>query len=177
MFELQLTPEEAELAHLLFTNGSQLPTAWTDEISSSQERLFKLLAGRNAIPDQRRRWFFEPALNIGGYGKSRKQVFESNRTVGNDILRHPLFHAYLHYFIFGPHLPLPLMTTYAGFVESLMKPISSGDVEPLRAEARRLFRGFNCDHSCVVEFHKLALELGLDEHKARSIYDAVRSIR
>lgn len=47
--------------------------------------LAESLLERKAIPEVRLAYFTDPEMNVGGYGKSRKQVFEKNGTSGRDI--------------------------------------------------------------------------------------------
>lgn len=177
MFSISLTPEEQITAGTLFYLWPNHPRDWTKDVESQQMGLFNSLVNRNAIPEHRRNWFHEPSFFIGGRGKSRKQLFEKNGTVGKEILRHPHFYRYLHYFIFGPNLPEGLMAGYERFVHQLMKPLTSGDVEPLRKEIRRLMRSYDLDRSSSEEIYKLALELDLGRWNAESVYRAAGDVR
>lgn len=166
--------------------------AWLDKISFDEMEnhdvlstscdaaapLARSLLARRAIPKVRVRYFFDPKLNIGGHGKSRKQVFEANGTSGDAILSHGNFLKYLKYFIFGPDLP---DTTIDKFIKILVDDLgSSGEVlEQLRrfvrAETRRLRSERPQDFA--EEFFKLALESGLDVGLAGSIRDAARTAK
>ena len=130
--------------------------AHLDKMAELAESLFK----RNAIPRVRLAYFTEPEMNVGGHGRSRKQVFEKNGTSGPAIFRHPHFMAYLRYFICGPDLPL-------GTIEGFCKIIdddagTSGMIlDQIRTYVRKEVRGkgLNPRHAAE-EFFKLACEIG-----------------
>lgn len=138
--------------------------------------LANLLLTREAIPDIRIRFFTDPEFNIGTE-KSRLQVFESDGVTGYTIFRDPRFLDHLHYFIYGPNLPDQVMAEFCNLAYPY-EYISGGDVEDLRELARSLTREHNLiprDAAC--EFFKLALECKMDVYSARSIRDAVHTIK
>jgi hypothetical protein len=166
--------------------------AWLDKISFGEAEnhdvlrtscdaaapLARSLLARGAIPEVRIRYFCDPKLNIGGHGKSRKQVFEANGTSGEAILRDGNFLKYLKYFLFGPDLPDPTINEFIKIVEDDLG--SSGEVREqlrrfVRAETRRLPSQRAQDFA--EEFFKLALESGLDLSLAVSIRDAARTTK
>ena len=130
------------------------------------------ILSRKAVPEIRRRYFTDPDLNIG-LKKSRKEVFEANGTKGEAILRHPHFLPYLEYFIYGPQLPDKVIGEFWHLASGL-------DVEQneLRKLARNMTRQFelNSREACE-EFFKLALECGMSVDGARSVRDAVKTVR
>jgi hypothetical protein len=135
------------------------------------------LVQRKAIPELRLKWFTDPVHNIGGHGSSRQQVFESNGTRGQDILRHPHFLKYLRYFIYGPNLPAAVVEAFEKKVADC-DPVTSGDILPLGNLAKQQAHSHGLDPGrAAEEFYKLALECGLDAGEARSIRDAVKTIR
>lgn len=139
--------------------------------------LMKSLISRGAIPKIRVRWFVDSDYNIGGRGKSRKQVFERNGTRGESIFRHPHFLKYLRYFIYGPDLPASVIQDFEGKVVSCGR-VSPSDVIPLANYARQQARAFGLDPSVAAEeFFKLALECGLDASDAGSIRSTVKRLR
>ena len=146
-------------------------------VCSAAADLTESLIRREAIPEIRRRYISDPALNIGSK-RSRLQGFEQNGCKGREIIAHPNFLKYLRYFVFGPDLSERAID---GFRQILIEDAgTSGMVLDelcrfARAEARRLNRDNR--RRAVEEFFKLALECGIDEGMARSIRDAVRSVR
>jgi hypothetical protein len=135
------------------------------------------LLERKAIPKVRRRWFIDPSYNIGGHGASRRDIFERNGTRGEDILRHPPFLKYLHYFIYGPDLPAPVIQ---GFEEEIARcgRVSSSDIIPLGNYAKQQARAHELEPGAAAEeFFKLAVECGLDASDAASIRRAVKRSR
>src|SRR5262249_12951391 len=140
-------------------------------------KLAKSLLSRSGIPKARVRYFTAPDLNIGSHGKSRKEVFETNGTHGEDILRHAHFLPHLRYFIYGPDLPA---SSIKGFCQILNEDAgTSGMVldqlnKFVRAEVRRERL---TPSDAAEEFFKLSHELGLDEHLCRMVRDAALNTR
>jgi hypothetical protein len=138
--------------------------------------LAKSILSRRAVPEIRLRYFTDAEFNIGSK-KSRKAIFESKGTIGENILNHGHFLPYLRYFIFGPNLPQQAIASFCAQAYS-SGYVSGGDVEALRKEARTLTRHHNLvPKDASEEFFKLALECGMEVSYARSIRDAVRAIR
>src|SRR5437773_7602245 len=102
--KIDLIPEESALLSRITFDFSGNHDALRASCAAAG-LLAKSLLARNAIPEARLRYFTDPELNIGSR-KSRKQVFESNGTVGEAIYSHGNFLKYLRYFIFGPALPV-----------------------------------------------------------------------
>ena len=172
---ISLTPTEQELINQIAFDDHYSH----EKLESSCEAASKLarsLLGRGAVPKLRLRYFIDPELNIGGRGKSRKDVFERNGTKGEAIFAHGHFLKYLQYFIYGPDLPASTIAEFQKIVEADLG--SSGmvldDLRKLaRSETRRLPRLDKPQASD--EFFKLALESGLDTHEATSIRDAAQA--
>lgn len=172
MFEIELTDSENALLALLSAYKNEPFGNW-ENVSKAQHALFSSLAERDAIPSHRIKWFLDPAYNIGGRNRSRKDNFEINGTKGNEIAFHPHFLKYLFYFIFGPDLPVRLMREFSEYASNL-EPITSGDIDTLRKEIRRLCRAF-CTQGCDAdEVYKLCLEINLENIYAESIRKAVK---
>ena len=135
------------------------------------------LLKRDAVPQVRLDYFTNPQYFIGGHGKSRVQIFESNGTRGDDIFDDGNFLKYLRHWILGPILP---KDTIAGFCAILNHEIGTSGMELDRRckYVREQTRNHNLQmHVAAEEFYKLALELGLHENTSRSIRDAVMSTR
>ncbi len=156
-----------------------------DELGKKDDRIDHLekmgelaeaLLERDAIPKVRVAYFADPEMNVGGYGKSREQVFEKNGTSGRDILRHPHFMAYLRYFIYGPDLPKDTIRGFCKIIED--DAGTSGMVlDQIRALVRKEVRdkGLNPGHAAD-EFFKLAHEIN-KPNLAESARSAAMSAR
>lgn len=175
---LALEPEEQKLLDLLKFDLDELDRR--DEFQQNAARardLTKLLVARAGIPEHRKRYFVDPDYHPGGRGKSRLQIFEGNGCRGDDILTHAHFLPHLHYFLYGPDLPSPVM---ARFIEAVKDcgMVTSSDVVPLGTFARKLARDYRLEkHSASEEFFKLAIELGTGVNTAASIRRAVLQLR
>jgi hypothetical protein len=136
--------------------------------------LMMSLLARKAIPDIRTNFFNDPDYNIGGRGRSRYATFEKNGTRGENVFRHPHFLKYLRYFLFGADLPSNVKADFANEVAKCGL-VTSGDVVPLGAFARRQVRAAGLDAKrAAEEFYKLALDLHLGRDTAASIRNAVK---
>ena len=177
--QVKLTEVEAALAARIdFGNsGKRHDTESWRAVADAMDELMQSLLARQAIPEVRRRYFSDPALNIGGHGASRSEIFERNGTRGRAIFRHPHFVRYLRYFLYGPDLPSPLQEGFQQKMRGLGTPSSSDRMELVKF-ARELARSFGVDaRDSSEEFFKLALECGLDLDDARAIRDGVRKLR
>ncbi len=178
-FTIPLTPGEIELVEAIkfdphdtlgniqafHTNG--------DLVVQLTESLLK----RNAIPDQRLKYFSDPEYHVGGRGSSRQELFLRNTGDFDKMLRHSHFLKYLRYFIHGADLPLPIITDYARTVENCGS-ITSGDIATLTATARQLASTHRLEpKSGAEEFYKLCLDLNLGPNDATSIRSSVLKIR
>ena len=151
-----------------------------DELRCSLEpmRLLALsLFERAAIPEIRTAYFTDPDFNPGGRGKSRAEIFESNGTSGDEILRHPHFLKYLEYFLCGPRLPSVAIDTFKR--EALCSGyLTGGDINELTPFARSCIRSNGLDpHSAADELFKLAVECGARPAYADMLRKSVRAIK
>src|SRR6185369_17528680 len=120
---LELTPEEAKLYALIPTeleSGMDWPP-----IADAMASLVTSLRERDAIPEVRMRVFNDPRFAEFG-SKSPLEVFESNGTRGNDILRHGHFVEWIHYFVNGPDLPQEIIS---GFPRQLREFVGTSGME------------------------------------------------
>jgi len=118
-----------------------------------------------------------PAYRIGGRGSSRQQALERNGCYGVEILKHPHFLPYLHYFVLGPDLPDAISSAFRARFEAC-GGVTSSDIVPLGREAKALTREYALKPYDAREvFYKLALDCGRSSSVATSIRDAVKSIR
>ncbi len=172
-----LTPEESALFDRIDFELSGEYASRMESLAAAADLAESLIA-RGAIPEVRRRYLTDPELNVGGRNKSRIAVFEGNGTHSREILEHPHFLKYLRYFLLGPDLP---EETIERFRKVLIDNAGTSGMmldalcQCARAETRRLT--LERRHEAVEEFFKLALECGVDDGVARSIRDAVRSVR
>jgi hypothetical protein len=157
--------------------GSYNRDSW-QPIADAMAALMASLVERNAIPEPRKRFFTDPAYNIGGHGLSRQQIFEKNGTRGAAIFRHGNFVKYLRYFIFGPDLPEGLIEAFRTKVSDCGQPFTSGDAIAVADFARQLTRarGLSAAHAAE-EFYKLTLDCDLDADDARTVRDTVQKVR
>jgi len=147
-------------------------------IADAMAELMASLIERKVIPEPRKRFFTDPAYNIGGHGLSRQQVFEKNGTRGEAIFRHGNFVKYLRYFLFGPDLPEALSEAFRAKVIDCGQPFTSGDAITVADFARQLTREHRLDGPhAAEEFYKLALDCGLDADDARTVRDTVQKVR
>lgn len=132
---------------------------------------------REAIPENRQRYFLDPEYNIGGRGSSRKDIFERNGVRGEEIFRHQHFLAHLRYFLYGAQLPKAIIE---GFCEevSACGVVTSGDIDHLSKFAKQQARAHHLElPGAAEEFYKLGLDCGLGQLYARMIRDAVKRLR
>ncbi len=173
--QIELTDEEkAWIAEIVFVPDNPHEQWHTERNQELASLLTHSIFRRDAVPKHRKLWFIDPVLNPGGRGKSRKDAFQGSSDPER-MIRHPHFLRYLHYFIFGPKLPQPLMAEFDRAVRDCGM-VTSGDVDPLCRKARELARRHGLDKRSADEFYKLALET-MGPHYAGSIRDAVMQVR
>lgn len=134
-------------------------------------KLTKSLFDRKAIPSCRMDWFEKKELFIGGHGKSRKERFIENVQSFENVITNPYFIKYLHYFIFGPHLP---KETIDGFVKVLKSDRDISDFVRNEIKEKNLFYS-NTRYVPADEFFKLALEVKYPHPEI--IYKAAKSVK
>jgi hypothetical protein len=178
--EVLLTEEEREIASSMTFDQGDLIKGEFERARQNGEaalKLLKSLLSRDAISEIRLRYFTDPDLFPGGRGKSRKDIWKGNGTVGDDIARHPNFLDELRYFIYGSNLPPSVIAEFTNAVEGCGQ-ISSSDIVPLGKAARRIARAYGLQpYEAREEFFKLALDIGLWPPYAASIRKAVGQLR
>ncbi len=169
--KIALNPqEEAYLAQVRFDVPEHPDAGWQRALLAGCS-LARSLVARGAVPRARWRYFTDPELNIGRK-KSRKDTFEANGVRGADILLDAAFLPYLYYWIFGPDLPEAVIGWFLAAAQH------GSDMRSLRHLARQATRDCCLEPlNAAEEFFKLALEAGLDQDSARSVRDAVHSMR
>lgn len=172
-FSIELSEEEQQLLNQIEFD----PRAF-DGPDEAQEngrravRLTRLLLARDAIPEQRWRFFADPTFNPSGRGASNKDIFERNGCHGDDIFAHAHFLPYLRYFIRGADLPDRVRNEFKAAVDDCGF-VTSSDVVPLGHKARRLARSLGLrPNDAREEFFKLALDCEVDVGSATSIRES-----
>ena len=138
--------------------------------------LLRSLSERDAVPQERLRYWLDPAYNTSRLKASHKGVFERNGRRGKEIYTHPHFVPYLRYFLFGADLPDVVI---AQFETAVGNPawVSSGDIVPMGKHAKDLVREYRLDRRVAAEeFFKLCLDLGLGVYTAASVRCAVMQL-
>lgn len=178
-YTIALTPEESAIAEamtfdpLVFCGDHQ---AFLKNADLAHDLASSLLA-RDAIPEQRLRYFTDAEYNPGGRGRSRRESFEWNMPIGDHLFRHPHFLKYLRYFIHGASLP---PSVEAAFIRAAHDcgPFSSGDMAPLGSTARQLASTYRLEPKTAAdEFFKLCLDLGMSAGYAGSIRSSVQQLK
>ena len=151
-----------------------------DEIRASilpMVALTESLFQRGAVPEVRKLYFTDPDRNPGGRGKSRQEIFEGNGTVGAEILAHPNFLKYLHYFVYGPKLPQAIILSFKE-AAAFSGYLSGHDIQELTPKAKATVKELGLEpHSAADEFHKLALECGAMPSSAATLRQLLRTVR
>jgi hypothetical protein len=174
---VHLNDQEQALADAIFPGWAGLLDKDYETRIGMLEKMGQLaesLLRRGAIPAVRVAYFTDVDKNVGGRGKSRKQVFEGNGTKGTAILRHAHFMELLRYFIYGPDLP---ESTIRGFCKIIEDDAgTSGMVlSQITAFVRKEVRDRRLDRNrAAEEFFKLSHESGKAE-LAESIRRAAKS--
>ncbi|MXZ56444.1 MAG: hypothetical protein F4077_03710 [Gammaproteobacteria bacterium] len=177
-YYIDLTEHENNLAEKIdFGIIKQTMNEVQEAYHTNQEPIVKLMRSllrRGAIPRQRMLYWEDPEYNTGGYGKSRREVFERNGTCGEDIYIHIHFLTYLYYFLFGSTLPNSVIEK---FEKQVGNPewISSSDILLIEKYVRSLVREHDLEKDYAAEeFFKLSLDIGLDVYYARRVRDSVK---
>ena len=160
--KVKLDGKEQELADAICWDLNQLNKLDYNkriQIFENMGQLAESLLGRSAVPSQRIKYLTDPEMFIGGYGKSRKDVFERNGIVGREIFHHPDFMKYLTYFMNGPDLPEETIDGFCRIIEEDRG--TSGEVlDQIMAYVRKEIRERHLSkHVVAEEFFKLAYEI------------------
>ncbi len=176
---VRLNEQEQVLADAVFPEwGGLLDKDYDTRIGMLEKmgQLAESLLRRGAIPAVRLAYFTDADMNVGGRGKSRKQVFEGNGTKGAAIFRHAHFMEYLRYFIYGPDLPEPTVRGFCKIVED-DAGTSGMLLSQITAFVRKEVRERRLDRRhAAAEFFKLANEVGKPE-MAETVRHAAMSVR
>lgn len=184
-----------EKYHIELTDHEQALVARIDFESYSRESyltnqepilaLLRSLSDRNAIPEQRLKYWNDPEYNTGSRYTSRKGTFERKGVEGDEIYKHPHFLKYLRYFLYGTDLPDELIDRFKNSCEERVvnfSHVTSSDILPIcknaRTVARIAIRKYRLErHHVTEEFFRLCLDMGLHVSDARVVRDDVAKIR
>lgn len=177
--QVELTADEQELYNSICWNLAVLSNQSYEHrkaVFTAMGKLARLLLDRRAIPKVRIDYFTDPEFNIGGHGKSRKQIFEKNGKRGQAFLEHPDFMKHLRYFIHGPDLPPDTVREFCRIIDE--DHGTSGMVlDQLKAFVRKEVREKRMEPSeAAEEFFKLAHEVG-QTFEAETIRSAAKSVK
>ena len=176
--DFELTAQEKELLATITFDPQVVHSHGADiRNGSAVYALMISLIARKAIPSHRAKYFIDPEYNLGGRGKSRKQVFEHNGCTGEDIFRHPHFLEFLWYFLYGPRLPKSVSEEFRDAAR-YHREITARNIAWLAKSARNIVRAHGLEaHEAGDEFYKLALDCGLKHWYAEDIRTAIRKMR
>lgn len=180
-YRIALTSSEEELVSRIDLSDGDRPHAdRRTAYLANQEPLLALLASlneRNAVPAHRIAYWNDPEYHLGRPKCSRKQMFERNGNVGDEVYTHPGFVKHLRYILFGAELPPAIMTAFASEVGN-PEWVSYGDALELGKFARSLVRRHGLPpHDVYEEFFKLSLDIGLSLDEALRIRQTIKETR
>jgi hypothetical protein len=174
--DIELQPDERSLLDQIYELAGGKNEKQRERNLLIGQLMAKLL-DRDAIPAVRLAQFNDPDRNYEGGNRSHNEVFARNGTSGRDILSHGNFERYFWYMIGGPDLPPSVRTSFAQAIQDCGM-VTSGDIDPLGKEARRLTRANYLEpRPAAAEFFRLCLEKGLSPPDARCVQKAVQQIR
>jgi hypothetical protein len=139
----------------------------------------RLLLQRKAIPEVRLRYFEDPSFRTGRPKGSYRELFERNKTTGDDIYRHPNFLRHLRYFLSGAELPSDVVELFSRKAQSHghVGPSDALELGTLARDLSRKFRLLPEIEATAEEFYKLALDCGIYQGHAAVVRDRVRSMK
>lgn len=175
---IDLTPEEKALTDGLIFDQSDL-RGNSNLATKNGERacqLMKLLLARDGIPGPRLRYFSDPEYRRGYPRGSRRQLFERNKTTGDEIYRHPNFLTHLRYFLLGANLPQQVIDDFSAKVHSCGH-VGPSDALDLGKYARGLTRKWSLTSGDAEAFYQLALDCGVYQGHAQRIQEIVEKTR
>lgn len=177
--QIELTPAEQKLAEQIVFDVLQKPLEYEQTLENGERAaaLANSLMKRKAIPEERLRYFTDPEYNPGPGKASRFERFRNNAGGTDEVLRHPHFLPYLHYFIYGADLPTALKQELQQKAED--RWVKPGEVAKI---AQQLVRKYNLErhpmnYRLKEVFYQLALDSGCTEGTARSVREAVMKVK
>jgi hypothetical protein len=139
----------------------------------ASRELFHSLMERQAIPEQRLRYFADKTYNPSNTRASKRELFLRNAHTDDAMYEHPHFWKYLLYFIIGADLPRPIIDQFAEIAADEMR-----DHDALSKLSRKATRSVSGDSgSKAEEFYKLALDCDCGLPEALGIRRAVMQVK
>jgi hypothetical protein len=139
----------------------------------ASRELFHSLMERQAIPEQRLRYFADKTYNPSNTRASKRELFLRNAHTDDAMYEHPHFWKYLLYFINGADLPRPIIDQFAEIAADEMR-----DHDALSKLSRKATRSVSGDSgSKAEEFYKLALDCDCGLPEALGIRRAVMQVK
>lgn len=170
---IDLTLQEKELADCIKFQGVN-----SDEYAQNCDNVLKPMArleGRNAIPEQRLRYFTDKDYKFGGRsGNSWREIIIKNDRSGDNVYTNPSFLKFLHYFLYGANLQELVIAEFSEKVRACGR-VGPSDALDLGNVARKMVREHGlsaCD--AAEEFYKLALDCDVFVSHAIRIGEAVK---
>lgn len=142
--------------------------------------LIHSLLGRDAIPSVRRRYLTDPKLNVGNRRISVVGAFERNGCSGDEMIADLNFLKYAWYMIHGAKLPEATKYEFLAAATDWLADLSTTTKKAgqlLREDAREGRLSRRDVDNVHEEFHKLALDCGLDDFLAGCVRDHVMRAR
>lgn len=174
-YKIETTDEETKLLAGIEFDQTRLNHEQYQKQGQVILELLRSLTERNAIPDIRLKYWFDPEYQIGRIKASHKGLFERNGRKGEEIYTHPHFLKYLRYFLFGAQLPSAAIAEFEGVVGN-PEWVSSGDLTDITKGTRAIVRKFRLQGEDE-EFYRLALDIGLNQWFAKSVRDTVKQVK
>lgn len=175
--DIELTDSErALLAQIEFDWDRQTPEDYKKN-SKAAAALTKSLLARKAVPEQRMKYFTDPAYKPGRIKGSHRDLFHRNNNADEEMIRHVHFLPYLYYFACGPKLSESAKNRFREQVTRCGQ-VSSSDAVPLAKFARAETRTMGLPaYEAAEEYFKLALDCGIWISYALHIRDYVNKTR
>jgi len=150
----------------------------THAILQSSAILTESLRRNKKIPASRIKYFKSPDYNIRSPKRSRKEIFENNDIIGEDIYRHPHFIPFLYYFANGAILSEAIKAKADELIvkahykdigcEEFFNFLKSNKLIPKDLQSRNEFSD---------EVFKLAIDANCDLHTAIRLRNIVKNKR
>lgn len=175
--DIELTDSDrALLAKIEFDYERLTPESYMSN-SEVAAALTRSLFDRRAVPDQRMKYFIDPAYKPGRIKGSHRDLFRRNKNTDEEMIRHVHFLPYLYYFICGSKLPKDAKDRFREQVSRCGR-VSSSDAIPLAKFARAETRVSGLvPHEAAEEYFKLSLDCGIWISYALHIRDYVNKTR
>jgi len=176
--QIELTKAEQKLASKIVFDLVRLEYKQAIENGELAAALMQSLLDRNAIPENRLRYFADPEYNPGRSKSSLREIFLRNAGTTKEMYRHPHFAMYyLNYFVYGADLPLAVKEAF--FAKTQEHFVTRSQLVEF---ARHLVRSYNLvrypqNYRLNDMFYQLALDCDCDESDARAVREAVMRVK